>query len=772
MSLLTLESKNNSQNPSSTDPSIIRNNFKDGIELRKGTEVGLVSLSINKVASYEVIEGKNDTLTWRIGNSAQFNQHQIKIPAGEYTGIGLASQIKTALDNSTILGNYKGNWTIGFDDSKFDGDGAFTIDYGQSETPNFNEITLEQYAGNPNLEIVDNSTKAVEVRGGGFTNGIIERQSMSNIITGNKGIFPNDGEAIYEIKPVSGFPLQSFSQRFITDAIPLIENDDGTNRNFTLELPPGGSQAETNGWTYVAKFTDTSPDEYWYFKTDDEAEFGIGSDASQDATLEASWDYVDSLLYNESEEFLQDITAGGRYNTTPTGTGFKVSASPLNTKLNIPSAPIGYGRSAVGYVRNQLYNGRNKYPGNPDALITTLQPEGFDTMFNIKDNPTFDGIQIQLSQMLQNGAVPFPNPNWRNQSKYVFQNKTPSNWNTIPGVNPSPTNWSNFDYGLDHIQVKIQISNILNYKLFILHDKAGDGNWEEQTILMNSSQTGTNMTKNIIEDHFPLRPCFCMTNGGRYDRKHVKVGGHYDSDEFAPPTDFVFQEGDEVDDTTPGYVNTEELVAAPPSNAVKLSALFLFGTIFESDLVSNGGTVPDAEVPTPGSRIVNNIADLIGFNRFNIYPSGQVSNPTTSQHKPILTIREPNLLVELVDFNIKGYNGSTGDKGKIIASIPAEELNTNSRTGTLNYYSQYPIMIDLNLVNDTIAYDLNMIIRRPNGQVADDLVGTTTSTLLFKEGEETKQKRLMKEQVNLLASTISNINQIKTDSVGTGFPKL
>ena len=70
-------------------------------------------------------------------------------------------------------------------------------------------------------------------------------------------------------------------------------------------------------------------------------------------------------------------------------------------------------------------------------------------------------------------------------------------------------------------------------------------------------------------------------------------------------------------------------------------------------------------------------------------------------------------------------------------------------------------MIDLNLVHDITTYDLNVIIRRPNGQVADDLIQKTHITLLFKEGEETKQRRLMKEQTELLSSTLSNMNQIK-----------
>ena len=48
MSLITLTSEQNAQNPQLTDPAILRNHFKDGIKIRKGSEIGLVSISINK----------------------------------------------------------------------------------------------------------------------------------------------------------------------------------------------------------------------------------------------------------------------------------------------------------------------------------------------------------------------------------------------------------------------------------------------------------------------------------------------------------------------------------------------------------------------------------------------------------------------------------------------------------------------------------------------------------------------------------------------------
>ena len=81
-------------------------------------------------------------------------------------------------------------------------------------------------------------------------------------------------------------------------------------------------------------------------------------------------------------------------------------------------------------------------------------------------------------------------------------------------------------------------------------------------------------------------------------------------------------------------------------------------------------------------------------------------------------------------------------------------------------------MIDMNLVHDTNIYDLNVIIRRPNGKIADDLIPRTSITLLLKEGEEIKQKRLMKEQIELIASTLSNVNDTKINNIGINNPLL
>lgn len=773
MSLLTLESNE--------DPAIIRNNFSEGVLLAKGTEVGLVSLSINKIAAFEIVTGVNDTFLWRIGGITQYLQHTVVIPAGEYTGFGLATEMVKQLNNSTILGNYKGAWTVNFDNTKFENDGAFTIDYGQNEVPDFNDNTLSQYAGTAGLSFNGNGTEEIEVYGAEGQYGL-SREFNPNIITGNKGIFPNDGEVAYTLTPFAGYPLASFNEQFITNGIKVTENvDGGSARLATFVAPSVGSPAETNGWTYELQYDNGDPSIYFVFNPNDEASFGVGSDATTLASDPVNWD-LGILYYNETNGTLRNDDAGGRTDDTLTAGWAVISGDPEGTSLAIPKTAIAYGRSQLGYVRDQLYKGANNYPGVPDAKITNFRAGGvngcgFDVMVDINDNTGYTDIAVNVSQLLQKQGTSFPNPGWRENSKLVFPSGTfpndvaPSQFNQIPGTNPTPTNWNNFTYLEDRIQVKILVSKVRTVSIFISHDKKGDGNWEENTMLLQMNQANNNFSTTIIEDFFPLRPCFTMADGGRYDRKLVIVEGRFDTEEVIRGLGVAYQD-EEINDSHPDWTDNTEVQVTAPANAMKLSALFIFGRILDSDLVSNGGTLPDAEVPTANSKIANNIAPLIGFDTFNVYASGNVSNPTTTQHSPILTIREPNLLIELVDFNIKGYNGATGDQGKIIASIPAEEFGTNTRTGTLNYFAQFPIMIDLNLVHDITVYDLNLVIRRPNGQIADDLLPVTNCTLLFKESDETKQRRIMKEQTELIASTLSNMNQNKIDIIGYENPKL
>ncbi len=161
MSLITLTSRENINNPNSNNPSILRNHFKDGIKIRKGDQIGLVSLTFNKLPMLEVIQGENDTFTWRIGDRQNYLNHKVVIPPGSYTGNTLATEIQKQLNESTILGNYKGKWLVEFNTQLFQGNGGISIEYDQNETPiKGSNITQLQVGTSPKPVALDGATSS------------------------------------------------------------------------------------------------------------------------------------------------------------------------------------------------------------------------------------------------------------------------------------------------------------------------------------------------------------------------------------------------------------------------------------------------------------------------------------------------------------------------------------------------------------------------------------------------------------------------------------
>jgi hypothetical protein len=786
MSLITLTSTTNAQNPSQTDPAIIKNHFKDGIKIRKGDEIGLVSLSFNKITSYEVIAGENDTLTWRIGDRQNFLNHVVTLDPGVYSGQQLATQIQSKLNASTILGNY--DWKVIFDSSKFNSHGSFTIDYEQLDVPVGSTNTLSHYSGGE-LHAPHNGTASIEFRVAPQVQHAGNDDFMMNenpvLITGSNPIFPNDGGTELIIKPVIGYPLASFNGALGVNpvvATKLVENDGGVTRTF--ELASASAPQQALGWDYKATYDDGGADEFWHWRgntggtADAEGSFGIGTDGTIDGTNAGNWD-VAEIFYNKLDDTLRDVTAGGRANIDgQTGTGlvyYKYNGADPSVKvpLNVAPAGVGYGSNMVGYVRNFLFEGRDNYPGNGEALIKAQQSNGFDITARVRDNPAKDGIIVSMGQLVQNAGIIFPNGGWDGNSALRFDNYTPDSWS---GQGTGAVDWGSFDYGNDHIKVKINISKVRTFQLFISHDNNGDGVFVEDTRLVQTGQA--NITRNLKEALYPLRSCYACSQGGHYNPQFFISSGTYSPALSSSQATYTISKSEDITRVTGEGAtfgddladNNADVGTTAPTNAMTLSSLFIFGTIFSEDIGGGDDQIPQADVP--GNRTQNNIDLLIGFDTFETFDAGNTSNPITSISQPLDALKEPTILVELVDFNIEGYNGATSDTSKLIAVIPAEELNTNTRSGTLNYYSHYPIMINLNTPYDRNVYDLNVILRTPDGRVVDDLIPSTNLTLLLKESEDQKQKRMIQEISSNLQSSRANMQDIKIDQIGINNPKL
>ena len=773
MSLITLSSKRNTEIQRDVDPAIIRNHFKDGIVLREGTEVALVSLTINKLDLYEVIAGENDTLVWRIGSRAQFEQHTVTITEGNYNGDDLATEIALQINNSTLLGNYKGQWTCVYDQTAQKGEGSFTIDYGQNETPAApNKQTYTTYEGGTPT-ISNNGTDTVAVSGS--LNGQVDDFATDDnplIITGNKGIFPNEGMFQTVVRPQEGYTqldqttaLQAggglVDETVYSVGVPT--NRLGTFNNTT------GTPA-TNGWTLEFAYDNGDPSIYWVYLGDGEWGIDDGGGGALTATRANSDEFY---FWNPTRGVWADALNGGRGAEVANNGSFYIISGGV--PFTVPQGNVGMGMTRMGYVRNYLYTGRTNYPGDANADILKSTPDGFDITMTVEDNADLDGVLISLGRMVQQQGVEFPNPNWRNGSAMVFETLDPeTELNSLPAISGvTPTNWAAYTYPTDHIRMRVEIDNITRVNVHIAHDTSGDGVFiEEQFIRRTGDNNGFNTT--IKEKFFPLRPCIAVSRGNQYFPSRYILDGKFDETEIVNPNfqvanaNTVLHKGETVEFADESETSLE-VANAVPANALSLSALYKLGDIFASD---TAGTPPSGGLPLLDHQPTGTINTLLGLSRFYNFASGSTSNSITSSSEPITTIREPTLSLELPDFNIKGANGTTGDSMRVIAIIPKEELGTNEKTGTLHYYPTFPVFIDLNLPQESIFYDLNAILRLPNGRVANDLINPTEITLLFKESEETKQRRMMKEQASIMSSMIGNIQSAKIAGIGVGNPLL
>jgi len=773
MSLITLTSRENINNPNSNNPSILRNHFKDGIKIRKGDQIGLVSLTFNKLPMLEVIQGENDTFTWRIGDRQNYLNHKVVIPPGSYTGNTLATEIQKQLNESTILGNYKGKWLVEFNTQLFQGNGGISIEYDQNETPEKgSNITQLQVGTTPNPVPQDGATSSTIQGQSGSNN--LSNQIADDIFVQKKSVFPNDGEFSLQIKPIQGISKNNFATAFNVDGGNLFNNNQaGINRLFQVKTTSG--TAATNGWHYKIEYENSDPDDYWRFiGNSQEGAIGIGIDETKDATQNSN--YRNIVFYNQNNKTFRDNTAGGRTSNNGADVGEVWTKDGATPDIDITLTGIGYGSTTSGLVRNQLYNGLQDYPADANAHINNTFPSGFDYMFRMKDNSNFDNISVSLGQIVKKQGISFPNPDWRADSRAIFTDVSPDSWNTsLSGT--SPTNWSNFVYGTSNIKLSIFIRKVRTIEFKISHDGTGAGVFQEEVKLSKTSDTPNSVqqTSNVKEWFYPYRPVMNVNKGGRYAGSRYISDGVFDTEDISTKNitsgnSALYLNREEAEDGNLHLEDIEDSVGTTtPSNAQTLSAIIIFGPIIPSDIQPNG-TLPSLDVPT--NRSENNINNLIGFERFTINASGQSINKYESIVSVDTIINEPNLMVELTDFNIEGHNGDTSDKAKIISVIPSEELNTNSRSGQLNYYSHYPIMIDLNVEHDITVYDLNCTLRLPDAKIPENLINPTSITLMKKESEDIRQKRLLNEMKSDIVSSIANKQEIQINSMGRDFPKI
>ncbi|MBC8298882.1 MAG: hypothetical protein H8E55_24235 [Pelagibacterales bacterium] len=802
MSLITLTSELNVGDPRNQSAAYMMNNFKDGITFNVGDTISLVSLTINKQDRYEVVQGSSDTLIWRIGDRVNFSQHTVVVPQGGYTGTELAQVLQTALNNSTLLGNYQkqldgavqvAGWTVVYDQNGSLAHPTFTIDITQQETPSItgggatvNPIsTYAGWAGSFTIA-ANNTTNITTLTSSVSSSNQMDTGNLGSwVYAGQRGIFPNGGTIVSDVECITGMDvdLGSFQQLIgVAPADTMTMYDYATPLNNAKgHFEAASGTAAANNWDMVFIFDGANPDIYWRIYTGAEenktginnGSFRVGTDENNDGTNPASWDYVNPVWYfNETGGTLQTQTReeGGTYD-------FDIErddAQPITNSMNFP---VGYSSQRMGFMRNQLYTGPTKYPGDANAVANARETDGADINFQIINNPTNQAAaRFVIWKMTQQPGTVFPNAGWRNGQ--VIMDITSDAFDTLPNIgNSPPANWVNFDIANGpNVRMKIQIDAVRNMTFSVSHDTDGTGTFTEyRDIRKTSTAVGSTFFSSIQEKFYPLRPWITGGKGGWYEGTTMTTKGKSDRAEYVNNLGGVMSS--QLDTYTQEEIDlaAQEHDAAPigglgadPANALTLSQMWKVGNVEPSDVGTGVGQLPAADL----NPNIANINTLIGMNPFYVFASGSAHNPLISTNVPFTSILEPSLSVELQDFNQRGHNGFTGDRTKAIAIIPKEELMTGESQGVLHYYAQFPIDIDLQVPQEQTLYSLTASLRLKDGTLANDLLNPSEMTLLHKEGEESKQVRIMEKALARIAGYKSDIQQNQISTMGNQFPRV
>ncbi len=278
MSLITLRSTNNNNGSNVSESAAnFSNHFKEGIVISPGDTFELVSMSINKLDKFEIIQGNNDTFIWRIGPGpsssaapANFSQHVVVLTAGSYNGADLAKHIEEQVNNSTLLGVYHGGWTCSYTPSTTSAgsttNAKFTLTYNENTTPtpNGTSLNLAQNYGSGNPYSITNEatpiTKKIQMTSNNF---FIGNRSVSKNATepvppnniqgygfsGDRSIFGNGGEYHATFKTCKG--LKAIAN--LDDVRFKNWNNGGSSTDLIdaewTALSPGDVNLR-NGWNY------------------------------------------------------------------------------------------------------------------------------------------------------------------------------------------------------------------------------------------------------------------------------------------------------------------------------------------------------------------------------------------------------------------------------------------------------------------------------------------------------------------------------------------
>jgi len=822
MSIITLHSKINEISSKTIENAYIQNNYTDGIEIRPGDTISLVSLTLTKDEGI-VIGSSNDTLVWRIGGRQQFLQHTVKLTHGTYSGTTVCDELQLQLDNSVLIGLFKRNVanTSGFAVNYTDGVpggvlGKITIVLTpQTVSTAFNENLFTHY----NNEVDENdATENIQenvLQGTAGYVSILENwigegesefdsQNPNSVYMGNKGIFCNGGTHSTVSGQVQGL-VDRDSLTFPTtiDGITLEAEKAGgigwlgIGTSVDCEIEDATGDGSRLKWSYKITFvsnvrkhpigdpnndiTDTAY--LWLDRTNtgtkldsDNGLLRMGFNNAANASDPASWDApYNTWVYDNINKKIRAINSVGGLTRDADGSDltdpteiypyFEDPTGDIVSTLGfIGNVPI-----SVGYVDNNLGTGLEKYPASSIANAwagSQTSPCGYNVMAILR--PSFDGTGIPEFELhkINGSAGAYPDGAWRTSIELIPATKLNAVNPRTPGVNVLP----GFTVG-DSVKLTIEITNIRT----VLITGSYKTDWRDTAsawstphlIAQSGVVVGTEPTwSNVIkESDFPLRPISSFCNAVYYSPTRASQGTF---NNIVPSDTELSGQYDELENENllgvskyGGDIVDDELDPVSSTVIVGAPSAIVLTQLWKFGFVSAGNNITEQVNALDLLPNTATIATTLGFTPSqNVAQLDLPSNPVISSQKIVGSVAVPNISVELQDFNINGKNGKTSDNAKIIAIVPKEELATGEDSGTLHYNAPFPIKIDLNVPHAQHFYSMTAMLRNSDGTILTDLNYPTQMVLLHERSELSKTEEMM----NRVMDRVSLSNSLKQEN--------
>ncbi len=495
--------------------------------------------------------------------------------------------------------------------------------------------------------------------------------------------------------------------------------------------------------------------------------------ASVLATAYAGSQAVFQLQNNSADDDNLAMTATGEFGLFSNGGKQNVILQP-NISAN------GYNKTIVGHMRKSLVfpagfdtNGRPLSEVAFACPVPNATKPYLDMALTIVDDDILDDSIVTFTRIKQRQGTLVGSVNWIESvpSTQLLQGVGVNKLSDILGAS--------FTYGEDHVKISYEITANLQITVSLSHDEAGDDNFSVPVNII-TTVSGQSFVSTIKESHYPLIPIVMASGGANGDKTQLQVNGHFDSisqsvtsSDNAYIEDNIFHDDDQEVNfaTNPKNDNLEGTgitnISAFKSeidkgnfSAVKIlgaelkqASLFLFGKIdINNDFEAQNGTIPNVfNTSNAGQNRItaNNAGDsnmdtVLGMVEY-VSTARALDPPTiVSTSELIFEILNPNLYIELPDFNIQSFNGFRGDIGRCIGMIPKEELSESSADlGALSYSSAYQRPIDLGLSTDQTFYQIRARIRNARGEIETDLDRQSSLVLYFTQPPSTTEDELL-----------------------------